>query len=187
MFTILLGKTASGKDTILNKLVSDHGYKKMVTYTTRPIRPGEIQGITYHFMSQDEFFDKIDNSFFLEHKVYHTEVGDWHYGSAKEDFEKADDHTIVILTPDGYRDFLQACPNKPHISIYINSNIETIKKRLIKRGDNHDEVNRRVLHDNEDFKNTYQLVDRIVYNNEGYDLEDVVNKVLRFIGGDKND
>lgn len=35
---ILLGKTASGKDTVLNKLVREHGYKKIVTYTTRPKR-----------------------------------------------------------------------------------------------------------------------------------------------------
>ena len=48
---ILIGKTASGKDTILNQLVKKHGYKKIVTYTSRPMRKGEKQDVTYHFIS----------------------------------------------------------------------------------------------------------------------------------------
>ncbi len=39
---ILLGKTASGKDTILNRLAENYSYKKLITYTTRPMRKGEI-------------------------------------------------------------------------------------------------------------------------------------------------
>ena len=52
---VLLGKTASGKDTILNELVKKYNYRKMITYTTRPMRKGEIQDKTYHFISDEEF------------------------------------------------------------------------------------------------------------------------------------
>ena len=47
---ILVGKTASGKDTIIKEL-TENGWDKVVTYTTRPIREGEKEGITYHYIS----------------------------------------------------------------------------------------------------------------------------------------
>ena len=86
---ILLGKTASGKDTIVNYLVKNLGYKKLTTYTTRPMRPGEVQNLQYHFISEEDFKEKISHGFFLEYKTYHTEFDDWYYGSAMEDYEKS--------------------------------------------------------------------------------------------------
>ena len=54
---ILIGKTASGKDKTVNELVSKHGFKKVITYTTRPMRKGEKQDITYHFIPEEEWID----------------------------------------------------------------------------------------------------------------------------------
>ena len=99
---VLLGKTCSGKDTILNKLVKDYGYFKLTTYTTRPMRKGEIQDKTYHFVSEEEFLDKLNSEFFLEHKKYETAEGEWYYGSAKEDYENGDNNSVIILTPSGF-------------------------------------------------------------------------------------
>ena len=48
---ILIGKSASGKDTVAKRLIKDYGYQKIVTWTTRPMRPGEKQDITYHYTS----------------------------------------------------------------------------------------------------------------------------------------
>ena len=50
---VLMGKSCSGKDTIANELVNKHGYESLVSYTTRPMRDGEIQDQTYHFISED--------------------------------------------------------------------------------------------------------------------------------------
>ena len=79
---ILVGKTASGKDTILNQLVKKHGYKKIVTYTSRPMRKGEKQDVTYHFISSQEFQKMIGQGLFAEYKTYNTEFGVWYYGTA---------------------------------------------------------------------------------------------------------
>ena len=54
MITIM-GKTSSGKDTVVNELISKYGFRKCVTYTTRPMRDGEKQDITYHFITEDDF------------------------------------------------------------------------------------------------------------------------------------
>ena len=156
----------------------EKGFTGITTYTSRPMRKGEKQDITYHFISEDEFKQKINEGFFAEYKTYNTEFGKWYYGTSLEDLEKADDKSVIILTPDGYRDIKRKLPNKDITAIYIYANIATIETRLIERGDDEKEARRRIDHDNEDFKGIENEVDRIVYNNNGTDINDVVNKIL---------
>ena len=177
---ILIGKGSSGKDTVLNILVAKHGYKKIVTYTSRPMRKGEKQDVTYHFTSSEEFQKMIEQGLFAEYKTYNSEFGVWYYGTALDDLEKADDKSIIILTPDGYKDVINKLSKKP-ISIYLYANNSTIKKRLKKRGDDPKEAERRVSHDNEDFKGIENEVDKIVYNNDGANIDDVVQKILKYV------
>ena len=180
MLIVLLGRSCSGKDTICNELTKLE-FHRIVTTTTRPMRDGEINGYTYNFVSDEEFQKKIDEDFFLEYKTYTVADGSvWYYGSPKQDFY-SDKDSIVILTPDGYRDFLKF--NIPHKSIYVYSNVDTIKKRLMARGDNKDEAERRVAHDIKDFKGIENEVDYIVYNNDGFDINLVVEEILKKIKG----
>lgn len=174
---VLIGKSASGKDTIANKLVDEYGYKRLVTYTTRPMRQNEVQDVTYHFISEDDFKEKIDSGFFLEYRKYLTEQGIWFYGSAKKDYELDEKH-ISILTPEGVQS-LQSKGINP-IVIYIYANQQTIKDRLAKRGDDKDEAERRMKADNVDFRGAEMLANRIIYNNEGKELSEVINEVLKW-------
>lgn len=177
---ILVGKTTAGKDTISKELVSKHGFQRCVTYTTRPMRNGETQDVAYHFISKEDFEQKVKGGFFAEWKSYNTVFGIWYYGTALEDIEKADNKTILVITPDGYRDIIKKVKNKPK-AIYIYANNPTIKKRLIERGDDKKEAERRLESDNIDFKGIEKEVDKIVYNNIGTKIEDVVNKILEYL------
>ncbi len=182
---VILGKTCSGKDTVVNRLIEKYEYERIISYTTRPKRKGEIQDKTYHFISEDEFFSKIDSEFFLEYKKYETADGIWYYGSAKEDYEKADDKTVIILTPSGLS-ALKLWTSRNNIKLdinplYIYANIQTIRDRLKKRGDKKEEADRRIKADSVDFKNVVDIVDKIFYNNETNDLEEVVKKVHEYI------
>lgn len=171
----LIGKSASGKTFVRDKLVKEHGYKSLVTFTSRPPRKGEKQDITYHFIPQEDFEQKIEEGFFAEWKKYDTEQGVWYYGTALADCYDADDDTVVILTPDGVRD-LQAI--EIHMAvIYLYSNLNMIKQRLSIRGDNQKEVERRMKADIKDFNGAEMLADRIVYNNLSDDIEDVISNV----------
>ena len=176
---VLAGKSASGKNFVAKKL-EEHGYETIVTYTTRPKRKGEKQDITYHFISDEEFKQKIDEGFFAEWKSYITNEGVWYYGSSLEDIENADNKSVIILTPQGYRDIKDKMDCKV-VSIYLYANNATIKKRLIARGDDPKEAERRILHDNEDFKGIENEVDRIVYNNESDTIDSVVQKILKYV------
>lgn len=172
----LIGKTTSGKTTIRDKLVSEYGWDSIITYTTRPMRNGEIQNQSYHFISKEEFINKAKNGFFAEWKSYNTAEGTWYYGTSKEDIQNAIDNTVIILTPDGVRDILSTGLDAS--VIYIYSNISTIYKRLGKRGGNINEMDRRISADNIDFKGAEILADKIVYNNDGAELKKVIEEVI---------
>lgn len=174
---IILGKTASGKDKTVNELISKYDFNKIITYTTRPMRKNEEQDITYHFVSENDFKQKINDNFFVEWKTYDTEFGVWYYGTALDDLENVDNNSVIILTPAGYRDIIKKVSKKP-ISILINTDDNTIKKRLIKRGDNPKEAERRLVHDIEDFKGIENEVDYIINNNDGTNINDVIKEIL---------
>lgn len=182
---VLLGKTASGKDTILNELVKKYNYKRIISYTTRPMRKGEIQDKTYHFISDEEFLKKKEEEFFLECNEFDTADGIWRYGSAKEDYLNATDDTVIILTPSGLSALkVYIARQKVDIDIialYIYANNNTIEKRLKKRGDKKEEVDRRIKADNVDFDGVQNVVDRIFYNNNTNDLDEVVKKIHEYI------
>ena len=175
---VLIGKTCSGKTTIANELMKS-GFHKIITTTSRGIRENETQDIDYHFVSTDGFINKINNNEFVEWKSYITKEGIWYYGTTYEELDRADDKSILIITPDGLKELLDKGYNITSIYIYANNN--TIKKRLIDRGDNRDEAERRLLADNEDFKHAEKLVNRIFYNNSTDNISDVTKKIIEYI------
>ena len=173
---ILIGKTASGKNLVRDQLVEKYHFSPIITYTTRPMRKNEKQDVTYHFISDEEFRRKIDEGFFAEWKSYITNEGVWYYGTALEDCINATDNDVIILTPDGVRDLKKNGVNA--ITIYLYSNLNTIKHRLEFRGDDLNEVERRISSDIKDFKDAEMLADRIVYNNLNDNIDNVVENVL---------
>lgn len=179
MTIILLGKSCSGKDSICNELVK-RGYEKLIAYTSRPPRPGEVQEETYHFISKEEFETLIPKGFFAEYTSYDTKEGTWLYGSAIDDYESNSD-SIIILNPSGYEQILKNLNKEDITSFYIYSNIKTIKNRLKKRGDKKEEAARRIEADLADFKGLEDKVDHIVYNNDRNTIPEVVDKIISYL------
>ena len=171
MAIIIFGKTASGKSRIVDELAKQ-GYKKIVTTTTRPARKGEVDGVDYNFISEEGFEQLINTRYFAEWKKYDTAEGVWYYGSPLDEISRSDNKSIVILTPDGYRDIKDELDD--HVAIYIYANNKTIRSRLSNRGDKKEEADRRIKQDNKDFKDAEFLADRIFYNNEDKDISDLV-------------
>lgn len=89
----IVGEQGSGKSTLANEL-EKIGYEKVITYTSRPPRDGEVDGEDYHFKSQS-FIDSKQSQF-LEVSEYRN----WKYGSMKADFHE---NSVVVLTPAGMR------------------------------------------------------------------------------------
>lgn len=77
----LMGKSSSGKDTVYNKLLSwkEVDLKRIIPYTTRPIRVGEMEGNEYHFTDDDGYERLKAQGKVIEARVYHTYHGLWRY------------------------------------------------------------------------------------------------------------
>ena len=67
---VIVGKSASGKSTVANALSDDFKYTKAVTATTRPMRDGEVDGVDYYFLTNEQFNKKLKNGEFLEWAEY---------------------------------------------------------------------------------------------------------------------
>lgn len=136
---VLTGESASGKSSIERYLVDNYGFKKVVSYTTRPPRDGEVGGIDYHFVSEEFFLMLKEEGFFAETAVYR----DWHYGTAKKD---CTDDKIAVLTPHGLRQ-VSKIDGINVISFYINVPRRDRLIKILQRGDNIEEAYRRNLSD----------------------------------------
>ena len=80
---LLAGPSAGGKDTASNILVSDFGYKRLITTTTRPMRDGEINDVTYHFVNEHAFLDLLKKGKLLENMEFCNNL----YGLNVEEIE----------------------------------------------------------------------------------------------------
>ncbi len=76
----VMGKSASGKDTIYKRLLKKlPQLKKVVLYTTRPIRDGERDGVEYYFTTSDKLEEFRNENRLIEERTYETVYGPWSY------------------------------------------------------------------------------------------------------------
>lgn len=151
---ILIGQTGSGKTTIA-KALENEGYKRMITYTTRKPRMGEVDGVDYHFISEEKFLEMINNDEFAEYTAYNALFGHVYYGSVKEAYNTSE-KTVIVLNPDGLKMVKRNLI--PSLSVLLDVSDEEILKRVSKRGDNTDEVKRRLKDDAIKFKEIRKYV-----------------------------
>lgn len=178
MILILMGKTASGKDSVAKELVRNYGFRRIVTYTTRPPRKAETEGVDYHFISRDDFLNKVNNRFFLEWKTYDTENGKWYYGTSLKDFTRSVKNSVIVLTPNGIRD-LKSLLRLNYRVVYLDTSNETIMDRIRHRGDDLNEAMRRIDKDNGDFANAYSLAS-LVINTNNLSVEKIAQKISKY-------
>lgn len=171
---VLVGESASGKSSIERNMVEHYGFNKIVSYTTREPRQGEVDGIDYHFISTQKFIELKYQGFFAETAQYNG----WYYGTAKED---CINDKVAVLTPHGLRQ-IQKLPNINVTSFYINVPRRDRLIKILQRGDNIEEAYRRSLSDVGQFDGIEDEVNYVL-DNEGYkhNIEEMTESVLKRI------
>lgn len=172
---VLVGASGSGKTTVGNELTK-HGIVKLVTTTTRPPREGEVEGIDYYFIDEDD----LNPRQFLEITCYNG----YHYGLSLKEIESAfNQYALVHLAMDknGARAMKAAYPDQCLVIFFIVSEEEMIR-RMKMRGDREEAIEERVAYRH--LANEEAMpedVDLVIENN---DLNQTVQQILCFI--DKN-
>lgn len=161
MHLVLVGPTCSGKTTLAEYLVK-LGFRRIITYTTRPRRNHEVDASTlgpielkyadppadYFFVDMDEFKRAEYRGYFAETTGYEATWGYCRYGSAKDDWLGSED-TVCVLNPDGVRQLRSR--GYDIFVVYLNTPMVDCMDRARKRGDDEMEIARRCAHDLEDF------------------------------------
>ncbi|CUU81187.1 guanylate kinase [Campylobacter hyointestinalis] len=137
---ILSGPSGSGKSTLLSKLMKEFdGIYFSISSTTRSIREGEIAGVSYHYISEDEFKKGIDEGKFLEWAQVHKN----YYGTSLEPVEAALKAGKIVIFDIDVQGFHLAQKKYGEIitSVFVTTkNRDELKKRLKLRGTDSDEV-----------------------------------------------
>lgn len=185
----LMGKSSSGKDTIFKEISDDKelDLKPIISYTTRPKRINENNGVEYFFINKDDLERLERENKVIEKRVYHTIHGDWFYGTINDgqiDLDK--NNYLLITTLESYESLKNYFGEDKVCPFYIDIEDGIRLERALERekrqeNPNYNELCRRFLTDNQDFsyENLSNLGINKYYTNEN--LQICINNIKKDI------
>lgn len=186
---VIMGKSATGKDSLYNKIVEKHPeLHRIITYTTRPIREGETFGKEYYFVSREEMYSMKAQGKIIECREYDTVLGPWFYFTADDgqiDLSKGD--YILISTLEGYEKLQSAFGIEYIVPVYIEvEDFERLERAVEReRGQKSpcvQELCRRFLADEEDFSEERLQMAGIEKRIVNDDFDAAVARIEKLIG-----
>lgn len=166
---VLVGPSASGKSAIVKCLESKYGIKKFITCTTRPMRVGEVDKVDYYFMTKEDFNLRYNNNEFIETVFYNGN----YYGTLKSE---AGINKVVILEPQGLKNFLESVDNI--YSVFLHTNSDILKQRMINRGDSMLDVNKRLENDKILFSREQLAIINLEIDTSDLTVEEIADKII---------
>ncbi len=156
----VMGKSASGKDTIYKMLLKKlPQLMKVVLYTTRPIRNGEKDGMEYHFTTRDKLEEFRKDNRLIEERTYETISGPWSYFTVDDGQInlEAEYGYLMIGTLESYEKTRDYFGKERLFPIYVEVDdgdrlLRAVKREKEQKTPKYKELCRRFLADEEDFK-----------------------------------
>ena len=137
---IVASPSGAGKTSLCSRLMADHGGLELsISMTTRPIRPGEVDGRDYNFVSHEEFQRLVDQDAFLEWADVHGQ----RYGSPRGPIDRAlAEGRDVLFDIDwqGAAQVAEKCPDDAVRVFILPPSLEELRRRLITRSQDAPEV-----------------------------------------------
>jgi len=162
---IISAPSGAGKTSLVRELVSDNEHVVVsVSHTTRAMRPGEQDGVDYHFVSKDLFLDMVESSAFLEH----ARVFDNYYGTSQQHVEQQllRGHDVILeIDWQGARQVRKLFPDSLSVFILPPSR-EALKQRLNNRGQDSEETIERRMNDAVNEMSHYAEFDYLLVNDD---------------------
>lgn len=187
---LLMGKSTSGKDTIYRALIKEEEFslKKVLPYTTRPMRDGEADGVEYFFKTEEEYQAIKAAKKIIEERTYYTNYGPWRYFTADDgQINLLTGNYLVIGTLESYCYIRDYFGKENVLPILIDVDAKIRLQRAMHREEKqehprYDEMCRRFLADEEDFsekKISEAGVSRRFFNNA--EIENCIKEISKYI------
>lgn len=155
----LMGKSASGKDTLFKRIMElVPELKTIVLYTTRPIRDGEEDGVEYHFADEERLQKIREGGQLIEARTYQTACGPWSYFTVDDgQFDLGHFSFLMIGTLESYEKMREYFGPDLLVPLYVEVEDSIRLQRALDRerlqtSPKYKELCRRFLADEEDFK-----------------------------------
>lgn len=136
---VVSGPSGTGKDTVVSKLLGDHKeIKKTVSATTRAMREGEVDGVSYHFLTKEQFKQSLEADGIVEYTCY----CDNYYGTLRSEIERrmqAKQPVILVIEVEGATNIKKLYPGSTTIFV-LPPNMEELERRLRLRGSEDEET-----------------------------------------------
>lgn len=187
----IMGKSSSGKDTIYNILKEKLDIDTYVSYTTRPIREGETDGVTYHYISDKEIAEYDNNKKIIEKRTYQTIHGPWTYATISDEQFNLGKDLIMLGTLESYNEMKKHF-SKELLPIYIEVEDGVRLERALKREQKeskpkYEELCRRFLADAEDFSEENIQKAKIDKRFQNIDLDKCIEEIVEYINTEKQE
>ena len=175
---VIAAASGAGKTSLTRALLErDPGIRLSVSYTTRPPRPGEHDGVDYHFVTPERFQEMRGAGAFLEHALVH---GNWYATGAAWLKAQVDSGQDVLLEIDwqGARQVRKLVPASVHIFI-LPPSLASLEERLVRRGqDDQGTIARRVRAAREEMRHCDEF-DYVIINQEFASAVDDLAAIVR--------
>ena len=183
----LLGKSATGKDTLYKEILKRRPKLRTVTmYTTRPIREGETDGVEYFFTDREELERQLASGKVIESRTYQTIAGAWTYYTVDDgQFDVADDESCLMIgTLESYEKMCAYFEAGKMVPVYIELPdgirlLRAVKREENQKKPNYREVCRRYLADEKDFSEENLERLGITKRYQNTDMEMCLEEILR--------
>ena len=182
----LLGKSATGKDTLYKEILKRRPKLRTGTmYTTRPIREGETDGVEYFFTDREELERQLASGKVIESRTYQTIAGPWTYYTVDDGQFNADDESCLMIgTLESYEKMCTYFEAGKMVPVYIEVPdgirlLRAVKREENQKKPNYREVCRRYLADEKDFSEENLERLGITKRYQNTDMEICVEEILR--------
>jgi guanylate kinase len=160
---IIAAPSGGGKTSLVRNLVETlEGIEVSISHTTRAMRPGERCGVDYFFISEDEYMDMVEHDSFIEH----AKVFDYLYGTSKVQINARLEQGIDIVLDIDWQGAQQIKHLfKDSVSVFIvPPSLEVLRQRLMKRGQDKEEIITERMHKAQDELAHYPEFDYLIVN-----------------------
>jgi guanylate kinase len=175
---VVAAPSGGGKTSLVNALLqNDQRVSLSVSYTTRPPRPGEVDGTHYHFVDEDRFLALIERDALLEH----ARVFDYRYGTGREAVEQdlaAGFDVILDIDWQGARQIRNSFPSSRSIFI-VPPSLDALRQRLIARAQDSDSVIQRRMRDAQAEISHWDEFDFLIINEEFEQALSELHSIIR--------